>query len=78
MPSGKWQPFCLSLNVLTGVAVHYDDIIMTTLSSQITSLTFVYSIVYSGVDQRKHESSVSLAFVQGIHRDRWISRTKGQ
>ena len=31
------------------------------------------SIVYSGVDQRKHQSSTSLAFVRGIHRDRWIN-----
>ena len=47
---------------------HYDDVIMTTLASQITSLKIVYSIVYSGVDQRKHQSSASLAFVRGIHR----------
>ena len=58
--------------------IHYDDVIMTTLASQITSFTIVYSIVYSGVDQRKHKSSASLAFVRGIHRDRWIPRTKGQ
>ena len=51
---------------------------MTTVASQITSLTIVYSIVYSGADQRKLQSSASLAFVRGIHRDRWISRTKGQ
>ena len=47
---------------------HYDDVIMTMLPSQITSLTVVYSIVYSGVNQRKHQSSASLAFVQEIHR----------
>ena len=41
---------------------------MGTRVSQITSLTIVYSTVYSGADQRKHQSSVSLAFVQGIHR----------
>ena len=35
--------------------------------SQITSLTIVYSTVYSGADQRKHQSSASLAFMQGIH-----------
>ena len=51
---------------------------MNSLVSQITSLTIVYSIVYSGADQRKHQSSASLAFVRGIHRDRWIPRTKGQ
>ena len=35
-------------------------------------------LVYSGVDQRKHQSSASLAFVRGIHWDRWIPRTNGQ
>ena len=43
---------------------------MTTITSQITSLAIVYSIVYSDADQRKHQSSASLAFVWGIHRDR--------
>ena len=47
---------------------HYDDVIMTMLASQITSLTVVYSIGYSGVNQRKHQSSASLAFVREIHR----------
>ena len=41
---------------------------MGTIASQITSLTIVYSSVYSGADQRKHQSSASLAFVWGIHR----------
>ena len=41
---------------------------MTMLASQITSLTVVYSIVYSGVNQRKYQSSASLAFVWEIHR----------
>ena len=49
-------------------AYHYDDVKMTMLASQITSLTVVYSIVYSGVNQRKHQSSASLAFVREIHR----------
>ena len=34
------------------------------MASQITSLTIVYSTVYSGADQRKHQRSVSLAFVR--------------
>ena len=38
------------------------------MAFQITSLTTVYSTVYSGTDQRKHQSSASLAFVRGIHR----------
>ena len=57
---------------------NYIDIIMTKMASQITSLTVVYSTVYSDADQRKHQRSASLAFVWGIHRDRWIPRTKSQ
>ena len=60
------------------VSLHYNDVIMGAIASQITTLTVVYSTVYSGADQRKHQSSASLAFVRGIHRDRWIPRTKGQ
>ena len=41
---------------------------MEAIASRITSLTIVYSIVYSDADQRKHQSSASLAFVWGIHR----------
>ena len=46
--------------------IHYNDVIMGAIASQITSLTIVYSIVYSDSDQRKHQSSASLAFVRGI------------
>ena len=41
---------------------------MTSMASQITSLAIFCSTVYSGADQRKHQSSASLAFVRGIHR----------
>ena len=44
--------------------IHYIDVIMSTMASQITILTIVCSTVYSGVGQ----SSASLAFVRGIHR----------
>ena len=47
---------------------HYTDVIMATMASQITSLIIVYSTVYTGADQRKHQSPASLAFVRGIHR----------
>ena len=40
---------------------------MSVMASQITSLTIVWSTVYSGADQRKLQSSASLAFVRGIH-----------
>ena len=47
---------------------HYNDVIMGATASQTTSFTNVYSTVYSGADQRKHQSSASLAFEWGIHR----------
>ena len=48
--------------------IHYDDVIMGRIASQITSLTIVYLALYSGADQSKHQSSASLAFVWRIHR----------
>ena len=56
---------------------HYNDVIMSTIASQITSLTIVYSTVYSGADQRKHQNSASLTFVRGIHRGSGNSPHKG-
>ena len=45
------------------------DVIMSAMASQITSLTIVYSTVFSsGADKQKHQTSASLAFVRGIHR----------
>ena len=44
---------------------HYIDVIMSATPSQVPSITIVYSIVYSGADQRKHQSSASLASVTG-------------
>ena len=68
-------PLCISFPVTTDalkmsaiMAIHYDDVIMGAIASQITSLTIVYSTVYSDADHGKHESSASLAFVRGIHR----------
>ena len=57
--------------------LHYNDAIMSTIASQITSLTIVYSTVYSGADQRKHQSSASLAFMRGSHREPVNSPHKG-
>ena len=59
----SWKTLAYAVELL-----HYSDVIMGTMASQITSLTIVYSTVYSGADQRKHQSSAPLAFVRGIHR----------
>ena len=48
--------------------MYYDDIIMSAMASQIISPAIVYSTIYSGTDERKHQGSASLAFVRGIHR----------
>ena len=58
VPPLEWSKWCCQ--------VQYNDVTMSTMAPQITSLTIVYSIGYSGTDQRKHQSSASLAFVRGI------------
>ena len=50
---------------------------MGAMSSQITSVSIVYSAVCLGADQRKHQNSASLAFVRGIHRGPVNSPHKG-
>ena len=72
-------PYCLfhiclmTLYTKQTKIVHYSDVIMSTMASQITRLT----IVYSGADQRKHQSSASQAFVRGTHRWRVNYHHKG-
>ena len=50
---------------------------MSKMASQINSRTIVYSAAYLSVDQRKYQSSASLAFVWGIHRSPVNSPHKG-
>ena len=54
--------------VFWGFKYHYKDVIMRAMASQITSVSVVCAAVCSGADQRKHQSSASLAFVREIHR----------
>ena len=56
---------------------HYSDIIISATASQITSILIVCSTVCSGADQRKHQSSASLAFVRRIQRRPVESPNKG-
>ena len=67
----KWVP------VVSFGSSYYIDVIMSAMTSQLTSLTIFFSIVYSGADQRKQQSSASLAFVRGIHRWPMNSSHKG-
>ena len=70
----------LSLRNVTSVMTtsHYDDVIMTMLASQITILTVVYSIVYSGVNQKNIKAPRHWPLCGKFTGDRWISRTNGQ
>ena len=75
--SGQW---CLIYRLFDFVAVrikhNHAHIIYKSLpwrhnghdSVSYHQLTIIYSTVYAGADQRKHQSSASLAFVRGIHR----------
>ena len=63
-----YLPFDWQYDLIWYPHLHYGDVIMGVIASQTTSLTIVYSTVYSDADQRKHQSSASLAFVRGIHR----------
>ena len=73
MPSGftvEWLtvvPSLMNEGQVVHTRSHYGDVIMRAIASQLTSLTIVYSAVYPSADQRKHQSSGSLAFVRGIH-----------
>ena len=62
-----WIPIPVNVLFVSLHCCHYNDVIMSTMATQITSLTIVYSTIYSGTNQRKHQSSTSLAFVRGIH-----------
>ena len=56
---------CNGQGPVHGKKWHYSDVMMRSMASPITSLTIVYSTVYPGADQRKHQTSASLAFVMG-------------
>ena len=60
------KPDLYTGNSFTGETVyHNSDVIVIAMASPSTSLTIVYSTVYSGADQRMHQCSTSLAFVSG-------------
>ena len=57
---------------------HYSDAMMGTMASQITSLMIVYSTVYSGADQRKHQTPRHWPLCVEFTGDRRIPHTKGK
>ena len=60
------------------LTMFYDAMaLMSPMVSPTTSLTIVYSSVYLGADQRKYQSSASLAFTRAIYRWPMNSPDKG-
>ena len=55
---------------------HFNDVMISAMVSQLTSVSIVYSAVCSYTDCRKRQSPASLAFVMGIHRSPVISPHK--
>ena len=72
----SWRKQCIFYGI-QWVFIHYSDVIMGAMTSQTARLTIVFSTIYSGADQRRHQSSTSLAFVQEIHRSPVNSPNKG-
>ena len=70
----KWY-FPITFGIV--LPVHYDDVIMNTMASQITSLSIVCSTVCSGANQRKHQTPRHWPLWWEFTGDRWIPRRKG-
>ena len=75
---GEWIPRVTSATTLQVVYhsicvcyFHYSDVIMSAMASEITGVSMVCSTVCSGVDHRKHPSSVSVAIVREFTGDLW-------
>ena len=66
--SWRLMSWPISIRSFAIVVQNYHDVIMGAMASQITSLTIVYSTVYSSADRRKYKSPTSLAIVRGLHR----------
>ena len=67
LPNAK-QTQLICTQPIPWLLMHYNDVIMKAMASEITDVSIVCSTVCSGADRRKHQSSPSRAFVRGVHR----------
>ena len=58
--------------------VHYNDVMMGAMASQITSLTIVYTTIYPGKDKKNTKAPRHWPLWGEFTGDRWITQTKGQ
>ena len=81
-PGGRHGDMCLTVSDHNfwnqESRIHYNDVIMGAIASQITNLTIVYSIVYSDADQRNIKDPRHWPLCVEFTGDRWIPRTNGQ
>ena len=73
-----WHCYGNTYCMLSIHVVHYIDVIMTTMASQINSLKVVCSIVYLDSDQRNIKAPRHWPLCGEFTGDRWIPRTNGQ
>ena len=73
MKSPKYFPEINTPGMVVIGEDNYNYVITGAMAPQLTSLAIVYSTVYLDADQRKHQSSTSMAFVSGI---RWWSKSQ--
>ena len=73
-----WPPYNINLfchykgsPMISGKFQHYNDVIMTTTASQITSLTIVYSIVYSDADKKMASYAENVSIWWRHHEVKW-------
>ena len=78
-----WDSHVIQRNILENTKykemwlVHYNDVIMSAMASQITSFYDCFLHRLFGRRSKKTSSSASLAFVRGIHRSPMNSPNKG-
>ena len=75
----SWRPIFMPWpGTRSNVKKHYTDVIMGTIASQITSLTIVYSSLYSGEIKENIKALRHWPLCGEFTGDRWIPRTNGQ
>ena len=74
----SWMGLLPSCAKLNHRSVHYSDVIMGEIASQITSLAIVYSTVYSDADKKNIKAPRHWPLCGEFNRGRWIPRTNGQ
>ena len=82
----KWVEYCIGpictsklsngVKMYMNLSLHCSDVITSAMASQTTYVSIVYSTVFSGVDQRKPQSSESHSPKTGEFPAQWASNAK--